>query len=214
MEDFERRCGGSLVAGKPADRGPPGRWGIPGAVKMNRTMADMAGKAPQPRGGAWATRSRLGAAALFVIAGCVAICGAHAAPPRGSPGASTAATATAPTGRAAAFRDSLSRAHDLIKRGHFAAPEVLARNLAPAEEASAAPDSLRIADGLDLLVESLWRGGKGKQPSSRQLGERALGIRERALGPNHPDVATSLSTLAILLSVNGDYAAARPLFER
>jgi tetratricopeptide (TPR) repeat protein len=34
------------------------------------------------------------------------------------------------------------------------------------------------------------------------------------LGPQHPDTASSLNNLALLLKTQGDYAAARPLFER
>ena len=44
--------------------------------------------------------------------------------------------------------------------------------------------------------------------------ERALAIREKALGPEHPDTATSLNNLAFLLTDQGDLAGARPLFER
>ena len=36
----------------------------------------------------------------------------------------------------------------------------------------------------------------------------------KALGPEHPDTATSLNILANLLRDQGDLAAARPLFER
>ena len=50
--------------------------------------------------------------------------------------------------------------------------------------------------------------------AARPLYERALKIREKALGPDHPDVATSLNNLAVLLHVQGDYTAARPLYER
>ena len=34
------------------------------------------------------------------------------------------------------------------------------------------------------------------------------------LGPAHPNTATSLSNLASLLEAQGDYAAAKPLFEQ
>ena len=49
---------------------------------------------------------------------------------------------------------------------------------------------------------------------ARPLYERALAIREKALGPEHPDTATSLNDLAQLLGDQGDLAGARPLFER
>jgi Tetratricopeptide repeat len=58
----------------------------------------------------------------------------------------------------------------------------------------------------------LWSGG---EPTvARPLYERVLSIRERVLGPDHPDTATSLDDLATLLRNQGDPAAARPLFER
>jgi tetratricopeptide (TPR) repeat protein len=44
--------------------------------------------------------------------------------------------------------------------------------------------------------------------------ERALAIREKVLGPEHPDTATSLNNLAGLLQDQGDLRGARPLFER
>ena len=44
--------------------------------------------------------------------------------------------------------------------------------------------------------------------------ERALAIREKALGPEHPDTATSLNNLAVLHQDQGDLAGARPLYER
>jgi tetratricopeptide (TPR) repeat protein len=44
--------------------------------------------------------------------------------------------------------------------------------------------------------------------------ERALAIRERLLGPDHPDTATSLNDLGIVLRARGAYAEARLLFDR
>ncbi|MBP1468882.1 tetratricopeptide repeat protein, partial [Candidatus Chloroploca sp. M-50] len=41
-----------------------------------------------------------------------------------------------------------------------------------------------------------------------------LAIRERVLGPEHPDTATSLDSLAVLYHAQGQYDAARPLLER
>jgi Tfp pilus assembly protein PilF len=41
-----------------------------------------------------------------------------------------------------------------------------------------------------------------------------VAIREKVLGPEHPDTAVSLSNLAILLQAQGDLAGARPLYER
>ena len=43
---------------------------------------------------------------------------------------------------------------------------------------------------------------------------RALAIRDKALGPEHPDVATSLNNLALLYRNQGAYAKAEPLYAR
>jgi tetratricopeptide (TPR) repeat protein len=49
---------------------------------------------------------------------------------------------------------------------------------------------------------------------ARPLAERALAITEAAYGPDHPEVATRLSNLAVILRDLGQPAGARPLAER
>ena len=44
--------------------------------------------------------------------------------------------------------------------------------------------------------------------------KRSLAIRERTLGPDHPDVAISLSNLAGLYDKEGRYAEAEPFYQR
>src|SRR5260370_1026612 len=51
------------------------------------------------------------------------------------------------------------------------------------------------------------------QEAQRHL-ERALRIREQSLGPEHPDVAVSLTGLASLYAEQGKYAEAEPLYQR
>jgi tetratricopeptide (TPR) repeat protein len=46
------------------------------------------------------------------------------------------------------------------------------------------------------------------------LAQRALAIREKTLGPDHRDVATSLQNLALLYDGQGRYADAEPLNRR
>jgi len=50
--------------------------------------------------------------------------------------------------------------------------------------------------------------------SARPLHERALAIREKTFGPDHPATAESLHNLAFLLHAQGDLAGARPFYER
>ena len=49
---------------------------------------------------------------------------------------------------------------------------------------------------------------------ARPLYERALALKEKVLGPDHPETALSLNNLALLLQDQGDLAGARPLHER
>ena len=55
---------------------------------------------------------------------------------------------------------------------------------------------------------------QGKYDEAEPLYQRALAIREKALGPDHPDVAESLNNLAELYSNQGKYAEAEPLYKR
>ena len=50
--------------------------------------------------------------------------------------------------------------------------------------------------------------------NARVLLEAALEIREKKLGPTHPNTAGSLNNLAALLNITGDYAGAEPLYRR
>ena len=71
------------------------------------------------------------------------------------------------------------------------------------------PTTATSLNNLALLLQA-----QGDLAGARPLFERALAIREKALGPEHPDTATSLNNLAPLLQAQGDLAGARPLFER
>ena len=55
---------------------------------------------------------------------------------------------------------------------------------------------------------------QGRFADAEPLYKRALAIKEKAFGPDHPDVAISLSNLAELYRVQGRYADAAPLNQR
>ena len=65
---------------------------------------------------------------------------------------------------------------------------------------------------LNRQVVDLYQEGKYQEaiPIARQL----LEIRDRVNGPDHPDYATSLNSLAALYRAMGDYAKAEPLLRR
>jgi tetratricopeptide (TPR) repeat protein len=53
-----------------------------------------------------------------------------------------------------------------------------------------------------------------RRAEAEPLFRRALAIREKSLGPDHPSVANSLTNLANLLYVSNRRAEAEPLFRR
>jgi tetratricopeptide (TPR) repeat protein len=70
----------------------------------------------------------------------------------------------------------------------------------------------RTGDLLDYSGE--YRYSLAAYAQAKLLYERALAIREKVLGSDHPDTAMSLNNLAELLRQQGDLKGARPLFER
>ena len=83
-----------------------------------------------------------------------------------------------------------------------------------ASEAYQEAATIRGDDALILnnLALSLHRAGDYAQ--AEPLYKRALAISEKALGPEHPDVAQSLNNLAALYATQGQYAQAEPLYKR
>jgi serine/threonine-protein kinase len=73
----------------------------------------------------------------------------------------------------------------------------------------------------DVPTQALWASAEGtvllragKYAEARAAHERALALREKSLGPDHPDTATSLHNMASVLCAQGDCPAARPFLER
>jgi tetratricopeptide (TPR) repeat protein len=56
--------------------------------------------------------------------------------------------------------------------------------------------------------------GASRFAEAEPLYKRALAILEKALGPDHPDVATALNNLANLYPARGRYTDAEPLLRR
>jgi len=62
-------------------------------------------------------------------------------------------------------------------------------------------------------LASLYQA-QGDYGRAEPLLQRALTIDAKALGPEHPDVASALAGLALLYNAQGDYGRAAPLFQR
>jgi len=71
---------------------------------------------------------------------------------------------------------------------------------------------LEEAERLTQRAVELYR--QGKYDEAIVLSEKALAIREKALGPDHPDVASTLNDLAYLHANQGNYAEAELLYQR
>jgi hypothetical protein len=67
------------------------------------------------------------------------------------------------------------------------------------------------ADQLTKTVIELYT--TGKYESALPLARQVLEIQEKALGPDHPDVATALNNLASIYR-SGQYALAESLYRR
>jgi CHAT domain-containing protein len=65
-----------------------------------------------------------------------------------------------------------------------------------------------------LYREFLKLYGAGKYDEAAAASGRALEIRERILGPDHPDVAAALNARANVYWFKGDYVRAEPLYQR
>ena len=76
---------------------------------------------------------------------------------------------------------------------------------------AAKPGVAALQEATRLAEEAIRLNRAGKIDSAIPLVEKSLAIREKALGPEHPLVATSLNSLAGLYQTKGDYARAEPL---
>src|SRR3984893_14599216 len=68
------------------------------------------------------------------------------------------------------------------------------------------------ASKLDDQANALYE--KGRYAEADPLYKRSLAIREKALGPDHPDVAASLNNLALLYDQQGRHVDAEPLYKK
>ena len=81
------------------------------------------------------------------------------------------------------------------------------------QRTGATSKSLPLASLAHKTATYLVRRGRG-YAEAKALFYQALSIREQILGPEHPEVATSLNHLAILLLYRGEFAEAELYFQR
>ncbi|UFP94835.1 tetratricopeptide repeat protein [Gloeobacter morelensis] len=83
-----------------------------------------------------------------------------------------------------------------------------------AQPAAAQAPGGELAEAGRLDEQSVKLREAGRYVEAQPLAEQALAIREKALGPEHPDVAKSLNNLAVLYWNRGDFIGAEPLHKR
>jgi CHAT domain-containing protein/Tfp pilus assembly protein PilF len=71
-----------------------------------------------------------------------------------------------------------------------------------------------LQEGRQLHAEGVRLYRTGKYDEALRVTERGLEIREKVLGPDHPDVAASLNNVALLYFSQGDYPKAEPVYQR
>ncbi|MFO0701109.1 MAG: tetratricopeptide repeat protein [Nitrospira sp.] len=85
--------------------------------------------------------------------------------------------------------------------------------LIPFQLVEAQSDELETAKRLNAQVSQLfYQAGKARE--AIPLAQQLLAIREKVLGPEHPETATALNTLGSLYHSVGEYEEARPLMLR
>lgn len=102
----------------------------------------------------------------------------------------------------------------LLGKGQHAEAARQARSALAALDAAGQSESLEAAGFLAQLARALWAGGKVADAETRGSAEQSLAIRQMLLGADHPLVGSSLSDLATVLQLLGDYAGALPLSKR
>ncbi len=86
---------------------------------------------------------------------------------------------------------------------------------APAAEAQpGAASSADVQEAVRLHGEVSALHQAGKYDAAIPLARRVLALLEKALGPDHPDVATALNDVAVMYEAKGEYVRVEPLYQR
>src|SRR5512145_1046420 len=91
--------------------------------------------------------------------------------------------------------DDRKRIEALLEQGETVQAVSAARALLATAEGESGRDSVEAAEALDLLVPALIASGKEAFPEALDLAQRALKIKEQALGTRAPELVESLKNL-------------------
>ena len=108
----------------------------------------------------------------------------------------------------------IARIHDLIDEGEVETAETEAQVLLERVEKREGPDSLGVAEVLDVVVVIADRLGKHNHPDARSLARRAVDLKEALLGPESLELAKSIDNFGRLLRRQGDYEGSIAAYRR
>ena len=112
------------------------------------------------------------------------------------------------------LEEKLERIEEILLGGRYSEAEQASRNLLEETTEAFGDDSFKAARVMDSLVEVLQYSGHIGSAELRSLAERAVQIKEARLDRNHPEVAVSLTHLALILREQGHDHEALPISER
>jgi CHAT domain-containing protein len=101
-----------------------------------------------------------------------------------------------------------------LTEGSYVEAESLAARWCARVEAEHGPESLALAQSLDLLVEAHLKNGKAGAPETLTLAERVAHLKEQHVGRDDPETAVSLHNWGAAHALRGEFAAALQLHER
>ncbi len=113
--------------------------------------------------------------------------------------------------QAATWETHDAAGQEAYQRGDYAEAEKQLTAAVKEAEEFARPDP-RLARSLNNLA--LLYQAQGRHAEAEPLHKRALAIREKVLGSEHPDVAESYNNLAQLYQAQGRFAEAEPFHRR
>ncbi len=113
---------------------------------------------------------------------------------------------------AASMQGRLQAAQALRHQHEFEQAAEMAERVLHSQEQAYGQDDPRLIPALNELIASSCAGAKC--PSLGPFYRHLLRIREKTLGPDHPDVATTLALLGEVEQMHGRYADAEQLYER
>lgn len=102
----------------------------------------------------------------------------------------------------------------LLDEGRYADAEERAREALGLLSRGGRGGSLAAAELMDILVVSLWRGGKATGDDAVRFAERAIEVKERLLGMDDPGLAISLDNAGVLFFLRGQYDRSQNLYQR